>query len=121
MAHHTPAMHAAMPSTADTVAASAAQGGNGLVMTLAHCVAALVAAWWLRRGERAAWAMVRWVAAAADRPVRLLPYLLTIEAAVPPRPVPVVPAADTHGHRPGAAAPGRPAGSPPRSRALAHF
>ncbi|NVI88537.1 hypothetical protein [Actinomadura sp. BRA 177] len=122
MAHHTPAMHAAMPSTADTVAASAAQGGNGLVMTLAHCVAALVAAWWLRRGERAAWAMVRWVAAAADRPVRLLPALLTIEAAVPPRPVPVVPAADA------GTAIGRVLrhqvvrrGPPPRSRALAHF
>ncbi|WP_433228173.1 MFS transporter [Actinomadura formosensis] len=92
--HHTPAMHAAMAHGADTVAAPAAHGGDSLGMTLAHCVAALVAAWWLRRGERAAWTLARRVAAVADRPVRLLLALLAIEAANPPRPVAVVPAAD---------------------------
>jgi hypothetical protein len=122
--HAVPApMSAAMESAAmhAQVAHPAAHGGNGLVMTLAHCVAALVAAWWLRRGERAAWAMARWVAAAADRPVRLLLALLTVERAVPPRPVPVVPAADA------GTVIGRVLrhqvvrrGPPPRSRALAH-
>ncbi|MEU9155134.1 hypothetical protein AB0D59_32395 [Streptomyces sp. NPDC048417] len=31
--------------------------------TLAHVVAALVAAWWLRRGEAALWSLLRWTAA----------------------------------------------------------
>ncbi|MFA1541463.1 MFS transporter [Actinomadura monticuli] len=122
MAHHTPAMHGAMSSGADAMAAPAAHGAaSGLVMTLAHCVAALVAAWWLRRGERAAWTVARRVAAAADRPVRLLLALLTVEKAVPPRPVPVVPAPVA------GPAVGRVLrhqvvrrGPPPRSRALAH-
>jgi len=121
MAHHSPAMHGAMSSGADALAAPAAHGAaDGLVMTLAHCVAALVAAWWLRRGERAAWTMARRVAAAADRPVRLLLALLTVEKAVPPRPVPVAPAPVA------GTAVGRVLrhqvvrrGPPPRSRALA--
>ncbi|WP_165965428.1 hypothetical protein, partial [Actinomadura bangladeshensis] len=119
---HTSAMHAAMSAGADTMAASAPHDPNGLVMTLAHCVAALVAAWWLRRGERAAWAMARRVAAAADRPVRLLLALLSIEPAASPRPVPVPPVADA------ATALGRvlrhqvvERGPPAGSRALAHF
>lgn len=120
MADHTPAMHAAMADGAQTMAAHG--GGNGLIMMLAHCVAALVAALWLRRGERATWTMARWVAAAADRPIGLLLALLTIEEAAPPRPVPVVPAA------PVGEAVGRVLrhqvvrrGPPPRSRALAHL
>ncbi|RFS87180.1 hypothetical protein D0T12_02735 [Actinomadura spongiicola] len=48
-------------------------------MTLAHTIAALVAAWWLRRGERAAWSLARRIAGAADRPMRLLPALLTMD------------------------------------------
>ncbi|MGW5413258.1 hypothetical protein [Actinomadura geliboluensis] len=93
---------AAMP---DLAAVPAAHGGNGLAMTLAHCVAALVAAWWLRRGERSVWTMARRVAAAADRPVRLLLALLTIEPAVPQRPVVPAPA---------------PAAVPAADRALRH-
>ncbi|GAA1818060.1 hypothetical protein [Actinomadura chokoriensis] len=119
---HASGMHAAMAAGADTMAASAPHDPNGLVMTLAHCVAALVAAWWLRRGERAAWAMARRVAAAADRPVRLLLGLLAVEPAASPRPAPVLPVADV------AAALGRvlrhqvvERGPPARSRALARF
>ncbi|CND45338.1 Uncharacterised protein [Mycobacterium tuberculosis] len=120
-AMHAPAVHAAMSGGTDAVAAPAAHDASGLVMTLAHCVAALVAAWWLRRGERAAWTMARRVAAAADRPVRLLLVLLAIEPAASPRPVPVVPATAA------VAAIGRvlrhqvvERAPPPRSRALAH-
>lgn len=122
MADHTPAMHAAMSAGANTLAAPAPHDANGLVMTLAHCVAALVAAWWLRRGERAAWAMARRVAAATDRPVRALLALLTVEPTASPRPVPAAPAADE------APSVGRvlrhqvvERGPPPRSRALAHL
>jgi hypothetical protein len=39
-------------------------------MTLAHYAAALLAAWWLRRGERAVWALTRQVAALAARAAR---------------------------------------------------
>ncbi|MFB4305256.1 hypothetical protein [Actinomadura sp. GTD37] len=128
-AHHAPATHAhmspAMESAAmhaDVMPPAAAHGaGNGLVMTLAHCVAALVAAWWLRRGERAAWTAARRIAGAADRPVRLLLTLLTVETPMAPPPVPVVSAAAA------GTAVGRVLrhqvvrrGPPPRSRALAH-
>lgn len=119
-AHHAPAMHGAMAHGTDT-AAPAAHGGGNLGMTLAHCAAALVAAWWLRRGERAAWTLARRAAAVTDRPIRLLLALLTIEAANPPRPVAVVPAADA------VPAAGRVLrhqvvrrGPPARPRALAH-
>jgi len=66
--------------------------GSGAGMTLAHVVAAVVSAWWLRRGERAAWSLARRLRAAADRPVRLLLALLHVEPAAPPvrtRPAPV--------------------------------
>lgn len=68
-------------------------GAGGTTMTLAHTAAALVAAWWLRRGERAAWSLARRIAAAADRPIRLLIALVTVEPAAPPRRTPVVAAA----------------------------
>lgn len=140
MAGHTPAMHAAMTDSVmtntvmtnaamtdaaampDLAAVPAAHGGNGLAMTLAHCVAALVAAWWLRRGERSVWTMARRVAAVADRPVRLLLALLTIEPAVPQRPVvpapapAAVPAADRALRHQVVRR-----GPPFRSRALAHI
>ena len=97
-----------------------AHGSGGTTMTLAHTVAALIAAWWLRRGERAAWSLARRVAAAADRPIRLLLALLTVEPAAPPRRIPAVTAADA------VMATGRVLrhqvvrrGPPPRSRALA--
>jgi hypothetical protein len=38
-------------------------------MTLAHVAAAVVSAWWLRRGERAVWRLARRVAAVATRPL----------------------------------------------------
>ncbi|WP_433328389.1 hypothetical protein [Spirillospora sp. CA-294931] len=38
--------------------------GGATAMTGAHLVAALVSAWWLRRGERAAWRLGRLLAAA---------------------------------------------------------
>jgi hypothetical protein len=44
----------------------------GLSMILAHYAAALLAAVWLRRGERAVWALTRQVAALAARPARAL-------------------------------------------------
>ncbi|GAA4383381.1 hypothetical protein GCM10023088_50210 [Actinomadura verrucosospora] len=120
--HHAPAAHAAMTGAAEPVAVPAAHGGNGLAMTLAHCTAALVAAWWLRRGERAAWSLARRVAALADRPIRLLLALLAVEPAEPPaRPLRTAPAAAA------VTATGRALrhqvvrrGPPPRSRALAH-
>ncbi len=40
---------------------------GGLGMTLAHLGAAVVSAWWLRRGERAVWRLARKVAAALAR------------------------------------------------------
>jgi len=46
--------------------------GGGLAMTVAHVTAALVAAWWLRRGERAAWTLARRTAALAAYPLRAL-------------------------------------------------
>ncbi|WP_207943054.1 MFS transporter [Actinomadura sp. KC345] len=110
---------AAVPGGAD-VLLPVAHGSGGTAMTLAHTVAALVAAWWLRRGERSTWALARRVAAAADRPVRLLIALLTVEPAAPPRRTPVVTAAGA------VMAVGRVLrhqvvrrGPPPRSRALA--
>ncbi|MEV5571532.1 MFS transporter [Spirillospora sp. NPDC052269] len=46
---------------------------GGAVMTLAHTLAALIAAWWLRRGEAAAWSLARRIAAAARPPRPMLP------------------------------------------------
>ncbi|TDB85565.1 hypothetical protein E1264_20755 [Actinomadura sp. KC216] len=70
---------------------------GGATMTLAHTVAALIAAWWLRRGERAAWSLARRVAGAADRSIRLvclllLAFLATEPATAPPRITPAAPA-----------------------------
>jgi hypothetical protein len=116
---HHPAAHGAMAHGPD-VLVPVAHGTDGPAMTLAHTLAALVAAWWLRRGERAAWALARRLAAAADRPIRLLLALLTVEPAAPPRRIPVTPAAVA------GPATGRVLrhqvvrrGPPPRSRALA--
>ncbi|HEU5026301.1 MAG TPA: hypothetical protein VFV01_15395 [Spirillospora sp.] len=103
-------------------AAAPAMHGSGTSMTLAHVAAAIAAAWWLRRGERAAWSLARRLASAADRPIRLLLALLLIEPAERPARTPVVPVAA------GALATGRALrhqvvrrGPPPRSRALARL
>ncbi|TDC92938.1 hypothetical protein [Actinomadura sp. 7K507] len=101
MYHHSTAMHGSMDGAMHGAAVQAgtdvmlpvAHGSGGTAMTLSHTMAALVAAWWLRRGERAAWSLARRVAAAADRPIRLLIALLTVEPAAPPRRTPVVTAA----------------------------
>ncbi|MFB4320086.1 hypothetical protein [Actinomadura sp. 21ATH] len=59
-------------------------GGSGTAMTLAHVAAAVVSAWWLRRGERAAWSLARRIATAPAR------VLIAIEpATAPPRTAPV--------------------------------
>jgi hypothetical protein len=70
----------------------AAEGGGA--MTLAHVAAAVVSAWWLRRGERAVWSLARRVAAAVIRPVLAL-------LSVPPAP------ASTRRVRTGPVAPAR--------------
>ncbi|MFC4052541.1 hypothetical protein ACFOY4_22880 [Actinomadura syzygii] len=123
-AAYDPAMHgAAVHGASAEVLTPVAHGSGGITMTLAHTVAALVAAWWLRRGERTAWALARRAAGAADRPIRLLLALLALAARPvggPPRAVFAVPAADA------VPAVGRVLrhqvvrrGPPPRSRALA--
>ncbi|MFG1998513.1 hypothetical protein ACGFNU_05130 [Spirillospora sp. NPDC048911] len=73
--HH---VQTGMAAPADPVPAH----GSGLGMTLAHVVAAVISAWWLRRGERTAWALTRRLAAQAGRPVRDL--LAVLLAAVEP-------------------------------------
>ncbi|GAA0247102.1 hypothetical protein GCM10009527_049630 [Actinomadura nitritigenes] len=111
---------AAQAGHAAAMPAMPAMHGSGTSMTVAHVAAAVVAAWWLRRGERAAWSLARRLASAADRPIRLLLALLLIEPAERPVRTPVVPVAA------GAIATGRTLrhqvvrrGPPPRSRALA--
>ncbi|MFV2172648.1 hypothetical protein ACFHW2_13670 [Actinomadura sp. LOL_016] len=85
------AAHAGHTAQAAAPDGSIFAGGCG--MTLAHAVAALLAACWLRRGERAAWSLARRIAAAADRPVRMLLALLAAEPAAPAPRAPVVPVA----------------------------
>jgi hypothetical protein len=41
-------------------------------MTFVHVAAAVVSAWWLRRGERAVWGLARRIATALMRPARAL-------------------------------------------------
>jgi hypothetical protein len=49
-----------------------APSSGGTTMTVAHVAAAVVSAWWLRRGERAVWNLARRVATALIRPARAL-------------------------------------------------
>jgi hypothetical protein len=70
--------------------AGAGTGHSSMTMTFAHVVAAVVAAWWLRKGERAVWALARRAATVASRPLRVLLALLDaapVEA--PAAPVPL--------------------------------
>jgi hypothetical protein len=125
-----PTVDAASPATAPAASAAAHHaatievGGqdSGISMTLAHVVAALVSAWWLRRGERAAWALARRIADMAERPIRaILAFLGGLEPSAPPSRTVQVPAVGEtstvglilrhHVVR---------RGPPPRSRALAH-
>jgi hypothetical protein len=95
---------------------------SGLAMTLAHVAAAVVSAWWLRRGERAAWSLARRIADLADRPVRVLLALFAgfEPAAAPPRIslIPAVGETSTVGLVLRHVVVRR--GPPARSRALAH-
>ena len=64
-------------------------------MTFAHVAAAVVSAWWLRRGERAVWDLARRIASALMRPARALRA-----PSLPPSaaPYPSVTAATPGGH-----------------------
>ncbi|MFI0482776.1 hypothetical protein [Actinomadura sp. 9N215] len=118
---HQAGMHQTTAMAGSDILMPVAHATGGTTMTLAHTVAALIAAWWLRRGERAAWSLARRIAGAADRPIRLLLALLAVEpAAAPPR-TPAAPATAA------VMAVGRTLrhqvvrrGPPSRSRALAH-
>ncbi|WP_067486031.1 hypothetical protein [Actinomadura hibisca] len=78
--------HAGVP-----LAEESARGGTA--MTLAHLGAALVAAWWLRRGEAAVWGLARRVAAATGASWRGL-FDALAPTAPPARPAVPVPVAD---------------------------
>ncbi|WP_433330392.1 hypothetical protein [Spirillospora sp. CA-294931] len=58
--------------------------GSGAGMTLAHVVAAVVAAWWLRRGERTAWSLVRRAASLGVRPLLAVDVVLPVPRPCPP-------------------------------------
>jgi hypothetical protein len=58
-------------------------GHSSTTMTLAHVAAAVVSAWWLRRGERAVWRLARRVAALAGRPLWALLALLDSAPVIP--------------------------------------
>lgn len=58
------------------IAAGGAPMGLSLGMTFAHVLAALVAAWWLRRGEAAVFATARWAAVLVRASWRTLAWLL---------------------------------------------
>jgi hypothetical protein len=62
-------------------------------MTFAHVAAAVVSAWWLRRGERAVWGLARRIAAALIRPARAL--------RAPSLPLPAAPRPRAAATRPG--------------------
>jgi hypothetical protein len=73
-------------------ATEAAQSGWG--MTLAHVAAALMSAWWLRRGERATWSLARRIAALAAFPLmRILALFGGVRVCGPARVRPYVLAA----------------------------
>ncbi|GLW63198.1 hypothetical protein Arub01_14420 [Actinomadura rubrobrunea] len=63
-----------------------AAGHGGTAMTVAHLLAAGASAWWLRRGERAAWRLARLAAS-----VLLRPLWLTFSAPAPQAPRAAVP------------------------------
>lgn len=80
---------AGMPAMHDPLAAlsmapmrpAAAPMGLSAGMTLAHVLAALAAAWWLRRGEAAAFACARWAGALVRGTWQALAWLLATPAA----------------------------------------
>lgn len=60
------------PMASMSEAAGAHAHTSGLGMLVAHVAAALMTAWWLRRGEAAVYALARWVALRALNPLRRL-------------------------------------------------
>jgi hypothetical protein len=66
----TAAQQGQQPAHGHTMTSSSSSGAAA--MTLAHVAAAVVSAWWLRRGERAVWELARRIAAALMRPARPL-------------------------------------------------
>ena len=86
----TPSMHdplaalsmAPMGPAATSAGAHAVAAPMGLSagMTTAHVLAALLAAWWLRRGEAAVFACARWAGALARATWRTLAWLLATPA-----------------------------------------
>jgi hypothetical protein len=76
------AMHHSGPPVLMTDGMTGGHGGTS--MTLAHLTAAVVSAWWLRRGERAVWRLARRVAALAGRPLWARTALLDSAPVVPP-------------------------------------
>ena len=88
-----PALPVTDPGTGHHAVAEIPGHESGLSMTLAHVAAAVISAWWLRRGERAAWSLARRVADLADRPVRALLALFSdVEPPAPPARTVLVPA-----------------------------
>jgi hypothetical protein len=68
-AHPGMAMAAHAPGSADLVVPAVHSGAG---MTSAHYATAVVAAWWLRHGERAVWRLAKEIAAHVLSPVRAL-------------------------------------------------
>ncbi|MBC6466459.1 MFS transporter [Actinomadura alba] len=66
-------------------------GGGRPAMTLAHVSAALLTAWWLRRGEAVLWTLARRIAAAVVRPLALpgAPHPASPRLSVPPEDPPL--------------------------------
>ncbi|MBW8803726.1 MAG: hypothetical protein JF587_07675 [Catenulisporales bacterium] len=87
-------LHAAgMPPTHHTMTAG---------MAISHIAAALVASWWLRRGEAAVWSLGRALALALITPLVLLVVTLVAGRWTPPRWAAAVTVGDTpHGIGPG--------------------
>ncbi|MFF4145516.1 hypothetical protein ACFY0A_30020 [Streptomyces sp. NPDC001698] len=73
-------------SMADAVHSMPAVHHAGAGMLAAHLLAGLVCAWWLHRGERAVFALLAALAAAADRPLHRLLRLFVAGATAPVAP-----------------------------------
>jgi hypothetical protein len=76
--HRVAGAHAAAHGAVATVEPRLGMSGG---MALAHLIAAMAAAAWLRRGEAALWSLCRWLSARTGAPLRLL--LAVLAAGVP--------------------------------------
>jgi len=84
--------------TAVELARQTAHGGPG--MLLAHLGAALLVAWWLRRGEATLWSLLRWLQVTAAAPVRAVRSLRIVSALMAGWCTPDLPAPGRHRLRP---------------------